>query len=324
MKRIFLTGGSGFFGSNLIDFYKGYDVEILNFDISKPLNHCDENLWIEGDILDAEALLSAMRSFRPDVVIHLAARTECDENTTVEEGYVVNTDGTKSLLNAIEQCDTIERVIITSSQFVCGPGRQPEGDDDYFPHTVYGESKVITEKLARAADLDCCWSIIRPVNVWGPYHERYSREFWKVASKGWYLHPDVPAPTRTYGYIGNVVWQINGILSAARESVDGEVFYVGDEPVRIDQWSIGFYRAFRGKEPLRLPILLLKFLAVIGDCISWVTRKPFLITSSRLKSMTVDYLSPITKTEHLLGVAPYSLDEGIRETVEWYNKDKDR
>lgn len=93
---------------------------------------------------------------------------------------------------------------------------------------------------------------------------------------------------------------------------------MGDHPIAIDRWSIGFCKAFRGKEPPRIPLILMKGLARLGDAISFFTRRPFLITSSRLESMTADYLSPIDKTVLLLGEPPYSLEDGIEETVRWY------
>ena len=109
-----------------------------------------------------------------------------------------------------------------------------------------------------------------------------------------------------------------GLLDAKKEDVHEQVFYVGDHPIRIDRWSIGFCEALRGKKPWRIPLFVIKGLALVGDGISAITRKPFLITSSRLKSMTVDYISPIDKTEALLGSAPHSLEEGIETTAKWY------
>jgi nucleoside-diphosphate-sugar epimerase len=322
--KILITGASGFIGTNLIQSLEKRGDEICNFDKSPPLISEHEKYWVQGDLMKVEELKSALIEFTPNWVIHLAARTECDENTTVEEGYSTNTVGTANLLEALMHAPSVERVMVTSSQYVCGPSRQPENDQDYFPHTVYGWSKVETEKLTRAADLPCTWTIIRPVNIWGSYHARYGDEFWKIASSGLYVHPNVPAPTRTYGYIGNVIWQMLGLMELPAEKVHREVFYVGDQPIKIDKWSIGFCKAFRGKEPTRIPLWMMKGLALVGDMISVVIRRPFLITSSRLKSMTQDYLSPIDKTISALGEAPYSLDEGMQEVVQWYNSRKSK
>ncbi|GAA5483656.1 NAD-dependent epimerase/dehydratase family protein [Haloferula sargassicola] len=317
MKKVFVTGGSGFIGTNLVQELRSRGCEVLNFDIQAPLEPRHQPYWRKGDILQREDLREVMEAFSPDWVMHLAGRAECDENTTVEEGYQANTDGVANLLHALEGAPP-ERLLMVSSQYVCGPGRQPDHDQDYFPATVYGQSKVITEQLTRNARLACAWTIVRPVNIWGPYHIRYSREFWKIAAMGLYVHPDVPAPVRTYGYVGNVVWQMLGLLEAPAPAVDRGVFYVGDHPIRIDQWSLGFARALSGRNPPRVPLVAMKGIAKAGDAISRVTGKPFFLTSSRLQSMTIDYLSPIDATEALLGPAPWSLEEGIQETVAWF------
>lgn len=322
LKKIFITGGSGFIGTNLQEDLITRGHQVLNFDLAEPQRKDHHQFWTRGDIMNSEALTVAMKRFSPDWAVHLAARTECDENTTVEEGYQVNTVGTENFLAAVKNYGGVDRTIVTSSQFVCGPGRLPESPEDYFPHTVYGLSKVETEKLTRAAELPGTSILIRPVNIWGPYHERYCREFWKIAAMGLYIHPDVPPPLRTYGYVGNVVWQVIGLLNAPSEAVNRKVFYVGDPPIRIDRWSLGFSRELCGRDAPRVPMWLMKALATVGDAISIVIRRPFFLTSNRLQSMTVDYISPLDATIDLLGNSPFSLEEGIQETVKWYRSRK--
>lgn len=316
--KIAITGGSGFIGTNLISSLLSSGHGVLNLDDSPASLPAHAELRIAASIMDPNEIASAIIGFQPDMLIHLAARVECDENTTVEKGYEVNVEGTENVLKAIKRCPSIKRVIITSTQFVCGPGRLPSSDTDYYPHTVYGQSKVETENLTREADLDCEWVIIRPVNIWGPYHARYSREFWRIASRGLYFHPGVPCPTRTYGYVQNVVWQIEQMLDAPSSKVDRQVFYVGDKPIKTDRWVMGFCEEFRGRRPRVIPMPIMKLLAMGGDLVSKVTGKPFYINSSRLRSMTEDYFAPMDKTFEAFGEPPYSLEEGIRETVAWF------
>ena len=148
---------------------------------------------------------------------------------------------------------SVERVIITSSQFVCAPGRLPENDTDYFPETVYGQSKVVTEKLTREANLPCCWTIIRPTNIWGPWHMRYRREFWRVVERGLYVHPGREPVIRCYGYVKNVAHQIRkifkpmSILSAAKLfiwAIGQRISTIGpmDFPVRSADAMYGSFR----------------------------------------------------------------------------------
>lgn len=316
--KVLVTGGSGFIGTNLVSelLNKGYEVN--NVDVRAPINHEHAAYWTKGDIMSAENMQNVMSYFQPEMVVHLAARTDCDENTTVENDYQLNVKGPQNVLNAVQGCSSVRRLLMTSTQYVCGPGRLPDNDEDFYPHTVYGQSKVETEKLTRQANLNCEWVIIRPVNTWGPYHERYSREFWKIADKGLYLHPGVPSPTRTYGYVGNIVWQILQLIEADRQVVDRQVFYVGDKPINIEKWVMGFCLGFRGKKPRIIPIGMMRLMGKMGDLISKFTGKPFYITSSRLRSMTEDYYAPMDKTFDLFGMPPYDLEAGISESVSWY------
>src|SRR5438874_4779477 len=107
-----------------------------------------------------------------------------------------------------------------------------------------------------------------------------------------------------------------------RDAVQGKTFYLGDRPVNLYDWTNGFSRALRGRDVRVVPRSLMRFLALLGDIPSRLTGKPFLINSSRLRSMTTDYTTPMKETFELLGPNPYSLEEGIRETVEWLREYK--
>lgn len=315
--RILITGGSGFIGTNAIEIFARQNHEILNYSLHAPLNADQKQYWRAGDILDATATTAAFQDFQPDWVLHLAARAECDENTTVEVGYRVNIGGTRNVLEAIRNASSVKRAIITSSQFVCAPGRLPENDTDYFPETVYGESKVITEKLTREANLSCCWTIIRPTNIWGPWHMRYRREFWRVVERGLYVHPGRKPVIRCYGYVKNVVHQIQKIFEADVDLVRGQTFYAGDPPTDLFDWTNGFSVGLTGRKVRIVTRPVMRFLALLGDIPTFLTGKPFLINSSRFRSMTTNYETPMQTTFDLLGDNPYSLERGIDETVEW-------
>jgi GlcNAc-P-P-Und epimerase len=316
--KIFVTGGSGFIGINFIEEALRRGHEVYNYSLDAPANAAQTAFWHKGDILNANAVLLAFHSFHPDWVVHFAARTDCDENTTVEESYRANTDGTQNILDAIKNTPGIQRAIITSSQYVCGPGRMPTSETDYYPHTVYGQSKVITEKLTRAANLPCCWTMIRPTNIWGPWHERYRNEFWKIAAKGIYFHPGGKPVVRCYGYVGNVVAQIFKILELPEEKVNGKTVYVGDAPGDIYFWADGFCRALARKKAPRIPRCIIYVMGMIGDVITKITGKRFAITTSRYQSMTTDYVTPMEETFLLLGPPPYRLEDGIEKTAKWF------
>ena len=314
--KVLVTGGSGFIGTHLVEALLREGKNVLNYSLHPPLVSEQTKYWQQGDILDATTLQGAFNNFRPEWVLHLAARAECDETTTVEKGYRVNVEGTQNVLDAIKATESVQRVIITSSQFVCAPGRLPKHDEDYFPETVYGQSKVLTEQLTRKANLSCCWTIVRPTNIWGPLHLRYRREFWRVVQRGLYIHAGRKPVVRCYGYVKNIVYQMQKILEAAPEKVSGKIFYLGDQPADIYEWVNGFSRALAGHSVRVVPRVVVRTLALLGDIPSYMIGKPFLINSSRFRSMITEYRTPMNRTFELLGENPYSLEDGINETVE--------
>ena len=316
-QKLLITGGSGFIGTNLIDLASKKGILLLNVDIQPPLCKEQSHFWRRTDILDADSLKIAFLDFRPDWVVHLAARTDCDDATTVEDGYQVNTVGTENVLLAIRSTPSVSRAIITSTQFVCRPGVIPKNGDEYDPHTVYGQSKVLAEHLTRRANLGCTWTIIRPTNIWGPWHMRYRAQFLRALSKGAYLHPSGRSCTKSYGYVGNVVHQILRICEASPEVVHGKTLYVGDRPIDLLAWVNAFSQELRRKPVCTAPYWALRGLATVGDVMSLCMGRPFLINSRRFRSMTEDYIVPMEDTFRLLGESPFSLQEGVRATVKW-------
>jgi len=213
--------------------------------------------------------------------------------------------------------------VFTSTQFVLRPGVVATSDLHFDAHTAYGDSKCMGELLTRASLPTKSWVIVRPTNVWGAWHPRYAQEFWRVLAKGLYVHPSGRQTRRTYGYVGNVVDQMWAALTLAPEQVSGKVFYLGDPPMLLRDWTDAFSQALLGRPVRTVPSGALRALALGGD----VGKKLGLrvpLTTSRFHSMTEDYITPTEDSIRALGTSGVSLDEGVRETVEWLNRDQGR
>lgn len=312
--RILVTGGSGFIGTNLIDALLARQFPVLNLDIHPPRRSSHTPFWQQCDILDSALMKSKVAGFRPTHVVHLAARTDTLSDDL--DDYKVNTEGTTNVLNCILETPEVERAIITSSQFAFGPPGLPESDEHYRPIGAYGRSKVISEQSTRSAGLKCTWTIVRPTNVWGPWHPRYPHEFWLVLKKGLYIHPGGRSAIRSYGYVKNVVGQMLKIFEAPRALVDRKVYYLGDKPIPLSDWTNGFSLAITGRKVRVMPRFLLQALAALGTILVQAGLR-FPITLSRFRSMTDDYPTPMDPTIQDFGVPPYSLEQGIDETVQW-------
>src|SRR5579884_1063088 len=156
--RTLVTGGSGFIGTNVVEHFATRSEQLVNLDVSPPRNKAHRRFWRQVDLRDANALRSAVRDFSPQIVVHLAARTDL-EGRTIDD-YAANTQG-ENLIAAIEGMSGVKRVIFASSRLVCRIGYQPRNDVDYCPTTVYGESKVAGETIVRraASRIPGCWAI---------------------------------------------------------------------------------------------------------------------------------------------------------------------
>lgn len=320
--RVLVTGGSGFIGTNLMQRFVEQGIEVVNLDWNPPLDPAHRPYWQQWDIMDREATRRLFAEIAPTHVVHLAARTDTDEQQDID-AYQQNHEGTRRLLEVVKATPSIERIIVTSTQFVCEAGYQPKDDLDFKPFTLYGETKRLTEMATREAGLACAWTIIRPTTIWGPWSLRYRDVMFKVMRKGLYFHPSKKKVVRSYGYVGNVVWQIERILAAPRERIDGRVFYVGDPPIDLRVWVDAVSRELVHRPVRYIPTWLVKGVALAGDALKAVGL-PFPITSGRFRSMTSDYITPMDKTIAALGEAPWTLEAGVKEMVKWYDNGSER
>src|SRR5262245_42547368 len=118
MSRILVTGGSGFIGTNFVAAARVLGHTVINVGTAVPLYQPHSELWSVTDIMHRSALVEVFDEFQPDVVVHLAAVTDCNPKHDVSF-YSANVVGTVNLLEAVRRTPSVERLIVTSTQFVC-------------------------------------------------------------------------------------------------------------------------------------------------------------------------------------------------------------
>lgn len=167
MKRILITGGSGFLGINMIRFLlkKGItdirSIDLLPFDYPEK----DRVQATIGDIRDLPALRQAMAG--ADYVIHTAAAlplySEQDIMTT-------DVDGTRNVLTAAQE-HAVARMVMISSTAVYGiPDHHPLVETDRLIGVgPYGKAKIMAEEVClEFRKKGLCIPIIRPKSFIGP------------------------------------------------------------------------------------------------------------------------------------------------------------
>lgn len=317
MERILVTGASGFIGTNLIEdlISKGY--EVCNIDIKYPKIRERENLWRNVDITDYEAFRAAVIDFNPTYIIHLAARTDLDGKTLKD--YDANITGVANLMKIIKDIPWLKKVIITSSKFVTTNGYKIKDQFDFCPHTMYGKSKVETEKIVWSNKPDCDWCIIRPTSIWGPWFGVPYRNFFDMVMHRMYFHIGNIKCYKTYGYIGNAVYQIEKLLFNKTECLDNKVFYIGDAPAyEINEWADEIAAELGFKIPT-MPVWIVKSLAKFGDFLGNFGIH-FPMQSFRFQNMTNDGINDMSNTFVFAPEVRYARIQGVKDTIDWIKR----
>ncbi len=318
---VLVTGSSGFIGRWVCDTLCNNWITPVGLDLREKL---PDQRWLEFhqcDILDKAHLKRVFQKVRPQRVIHLAARIDLDEEVNLA-GYVANIDGVKNVLECSRELESVDRIIVTSSQLVCKVGYVPEHDADYCPNTLYGESKVLTEKITR--DLDGGgkeWCIVRPTTVWGPYMSDHYCLLLRLIREGRYFHCGRSMLFKSYSYAGNIAHQYWKVLVAPPNEVHRRTFYFADYlPLSLRGYTNGLAKELNAPKIPTLPLICAKTLAVMGGILNRMGWRSFPFNSFRLRNILTEYQFDLSATERVCGDLPYCFEDGIKATSDWFMK----
>jgi nucleoside-diphosphate-sugar epimerase len=319
-----VTGGSGFIGTNLVEHFREAGWEVRSFDIAPPRKAEHQSLWTPMDILDRQRLVAETREFGPSVVLHFAARTDLRERRNLG-GYASNIDGVCNLIDAVQLTKSVELVIVASSQLVCPLGYIPRDDYDYRPTTLYGQSKVLSERIVRVAALNAAWTIVRPTSVWGPWFDAPFRDLFRRIARGSYFHPAGHAVWKQWSFVGNTVFQIGKVVDAPRTKIDRKTFYLAEyEAVELYAF-VDKVREALGARPIRkIPARALLAAALAGDIARKLGWQDPPLSSSRYRNIVQDETQDTEPIRDIAGPLPFSVGDGITLTVDWLGADPTR
>ena len=158
MKRIFITGGTGFFGKSIFDYWSrkprflnNVEITVLSRDPEAfCMNYPDISRqcglhWVKGDIRTFQV------NGKYDYIVHAATTIDL-QNTN--EMYSSIIDGTNNLLSFAKVCGA-KKILYVSSGAVYGPRTSPASEnDECLPVTAYGKGKLQAERMLLDSGLD--------------------------------------------------------------------------------------------------------------------------------------------------------------------------
>lgn len=312
MKKILITGAAGFIGSHLsealvsrgdtvigLDDFNSYYSPSIKFENISSLRDSDLFKLVECDICNEQYLRTIFKTYKPDVVVHLAARAGVRPSVEDPNLYHrVNVIGGQHILDACRDYKPSHLVFASSSSVYGGSTEVPftESNPVMTPISPYAASKRMNELQAHVYShlYNLNVSMVRFFTVYGPRQrpDMAIYKFTKLMSEGKIISVFGDGSTRRdYTYIDDI---IHGLLQCVDRPFKYEIFNLGENQTT----SLN---------------TLIKLIEKHTGCTAIIERKPLQPGDVEITYANIDH------AKNLLNYNPkFTLDEGIKNFVNWY------
>ncbi len=295
MKRILVSGLSGFVGQNLKIYLESPGIPKLSA----------LNLRSNWD-----------RNIKPDIVaiVHLAGKAHDLKNVSLpDEYYSINFDLTKDIYDSFLKSKADKFIFISSVKASADRVEGTLGESDVpDPQTHYGKSKLLAEEYILNQPLPDGKSffILRPCMIHGPGNKGNLNLLYKLISKG------IPYPLaafenkRSFLSIENLCFVIRELLQ--RDDIASGIYNVADDEELSINELIQLIASTSNKtlKLWKISPVFIKSLARLGD----IFKLP--LTSERLNKLTENYIVDNTKIKQALRKDfPVNAHDGIITTI---------
>lgn len=315
MKKILVTGGAGFIGSNFIQYLleKYQDIEVRNLDVLtyagnlenlKDIEADERYHFIKGDITNPDCVAKAIKGI--DTIVHFAAESHVDRSILEPATFIkTNVLGTQVLLDAALK-EGVARFHHVSTDEVFGALKMDGGKfsekSPYDPHSPYSASKAASDHLVRAYGdtFGLPYTITNCSNNYGPYH--FPEKLIPLAVTNLIEGKKVPvygdgSQIRDWLYVEDHCEAIDLVLQKGKVS---ETYCIGGMTKDVTN--------------LELVKMILKIMGKSEDSIEFVKDRP---------GHDIRYAVDWSKINRELGWEPkHPFKERLKETVLWFENNE--
>lgn len=340
--HIFLTGGSGFIGSRIVEELITKDSplkpsKITIFDTKQYQGVKNELIeFVQGDVRNFSAIEKASKN--ADIAIHSAAII--DWGTKPEQEVLdINVEGTKNIIKACDK-NNIKNLVYTSSLDAVFTGKPLVDIDETQPypkthHTIYCESKKLGELAvleSYSANLKTC--ILRPSDVYGEADPYHIDSLIDMAKSGFYVRLGNGTSKCQHVYVGNMAYAhvlAANALWTGNKKVEKEIYFITDGKGSnffkfFDQVVEGAgYKIF--PKNAWIPKKLAYSIGSISEGIAYLAR-PIKHYNPKFSRFAVTYTctdftySSKKAFEHFNFQPKYAIEEALKKTISYYSKNK--
>ncbi len=321
--KILVTGASGFVGSHIADrlLAAGHEVRAL-IRANSSLKWLQEKRieLVTGNMLDIDSLRAAVEHV--NVIVHVAGVTAAK---TKEGFYEGNLLPTRNLLEAARRFNpTLSRFIFCSSQTAAGPSMDGQPVTELTPPhpiTTYGKSKRAAEEEVERARADFPITILRLSAVYGP-RDTAILTFFQTVGKG--LKPLIGMQDKwvNLAHAEDIADAV--VLAVEQESAKNETYFIGAEQHYTWRHVNDLTSEILGRRGLtvKLPHALVYAVAGSSEFFSIFRSKPSVLNWEKGRDMVQSHwTASVDKAKRELGYRQrVSLEDGVKDTIEWYKR----
>lgn len=322
--NILITGATGFVGSHVAErlVTDGHKVRALVRGTSdlKWLRGLEIET-IKGNMLDTASLKDAMEGI--EAIVHIAGVTA----SNTKQGFIDgNINATKGLLEAAKlYAPNLQRFIHISSQTAGGPS--PEGfirteDTPSTPFTTYGKTKLASEEAVIEYFDVFPGVILRLPVIYGP-RDSAVHTFFQTVAKG--IKPLIGFTDKYVNllHVKDITESIS--LALTKDAAKNRLYHIGSVEHKNWRELSDIAARIMGKRGLfvKIPHSVVMVIAGLAEIASKFKKKPSVLNWEKRNDITESrWMMDTSRATNELGFIPkVSVEDGFRDTIEWYKKE---